>query len=507
MLRAVLINNKKRLFLYLAKKKKYLTPQLQRNHQQKNSMASDQLDETTFLTSIAGQKGEEGNPNGFGGKRPVYEPEGLKRVKNLHGKVSHLVDNLAGKLGLVLRKQEKDFLAAYRAHMYNVQKELQGLRAKVDESELELRKNKKIVALQKERDWYRSEALRLDTFATNIKKDLKFMKERLSTIDEDRNWLERQLKASKKQNKLLRAELEIRLSATPSTPATTSTTNEHTQSGFLPPPRSQTSTPGAGQTRQAPPRSKSTVPGGNRRGVFSGKGVGNNNSKEASQLRDEVDRLASRLKATEKQLTRARAENVERVRQRSAMEDLFLRCVDTVKSQIQRRMPRGGLTYSPSGKAALRALDGGHTSRPIGSDDRNQMSVELDQFTKVDRHQVVQELMMHDEVLAYLYDALFPRHGGEESMMLDEGSMMMEDEDEGQKVAGNQDQQRSNSSTKSASSWRQRVNDKGESGQQQPVRMPAMRSSDSQRSNVGDRIKLDPTVHEYLRQMSAGREL
>ena len=264
-----------------------------------------------------------------------------------------------------------------------------------------------------------------------------------------------------------------------------------------------------------PPRSKSTVPGGNRRGTFGGKG-GGNSSKETSQLRDEVDRLASRLKATEKQLTRARAENVERVRQRSAMEDLFLRCVDTVKSQIQRRMPRGGLTYSPSGKAALRALDGGHTTRPIGSDDRNQMSVELDQFTKVDRRQVVEELMMHDEVLAYLYDALFPREGGggggggEDPMMLDEGSVIMDYEEEGQKGSGQQQeqqqqQQQQQRNTKSASSWRQRVNDKGESGQQ-PVRMPSMRSSDS-RSNVGDRIKLDPTVHEYLRQMSAGREL
>ena len=112
----------------------------------------DQLSESTFITSLAGQKASiTNNPNV---KRPVYEPEGLKRVKNLHGKVSHLVDNLAGKLGLVLRKQEKDFLAAYRAHMYNVQKELQGLRAKVDESELELRKNQKIVALQKERDCF-----------------------------------------------------------------------------------------------------------------------------------------------------------------------------------------------------------------------------------------------------------------------------------------------------------------------------------------------------------------
>jgi hypothetical protein len=465
----------------------------------------DQLDESTFITSLAGQQGEQQQV-----KRPVYEPEGLKRVKNLHGKVSHLVDNLAGKLGLVLRKQEKDFLAAYRAHMYNVQKELQGLRAKVDESELELRKNQKIVALQKERDWYRSEALRLDTFATNIKKDLKFMRERLSTIDEDRNWLERQLKASKKQNKLLRAELEIRLSATPATTISSLSGGggggggQHS-SGFLPPARSQTATPrgGEGSNRHQPPRSKSTVPGS--KGSSSYRRRSNNGDKEATLLREEVDRLTSKLKNTEKKLIRARAEKVNRQRQKSAMEDLFLRCVDTVKSQIQRRMPRGGLTYGPNGEAALRATDGGHTTRPLGSpEERAEQSVALDQFTKVDRRQVVEELMMHDEVLAYLYDALFPRGdgdneggmmGGEEQRMMGDGSMM----DDSQIMAEDEGKQ----NERSASGWRARLKQKSTG---HAVRVPSLHRSDSQQSNMGEKIKLDPTVTEYLRQMSAGRD-
>ena len=177
--------------------------------------------------------------------------------------------------------------------------------------------------------------------------------------------------------------------------------------------------------------------------------------------------------------------------------------LNTVKSQIQRRMPRGGLTYSPSGKAALRATDGGHTTRPIGSDERPQQSVELDQFTKVDRRQVVEELMMHDEVLAYLYDALFPsmessnmamNGGGEESGGDGNGGY----EDEG-KQQQQQQQQRSG-----ASGWRSRVSD--ETTNSDVVRMPQMRASDSTRSNMGSQIKLDPTVHEYLRQMSAGRD-
>ena len=86
----------------------------------------------------------------------------------------------------MLQKQEKEFLAAYRAHMYNVQKELNDLRAKVDEAELQMKKDSKIKKLEEERDWYRKEALRLDTHATAMKKDIKYMKEKLESIEEDR---------------------------------------------------------------------------------------------------------------------------------------------------------------------------------------------------------------------------------------------------------------------------------------------------------------------------------
>ena len=44
-----------------------------------------------------------------------------------------------------------------------------------------------------------------------MRKDLDYMKKKLESIEVDRHWLEQQLKAAKKQNKLLRAELDIRL--------------------------------------------------------------------------------------------------------------------------------------------------------------------------------------------------------------------------------------------------------------------------------------------------------
>ncbi len=283
-------------------------------------------------------------------------------------------------------------------------------------------------------------------------------------------------------------------------------------SGFLPPARAQTATPrggiggagsGGGKMRDPVERSKSTAPDTlrGRRGAGASASV----SREVGMLSNEVESLRGKLRAAQRQLARARAENVERTRQRSAMEDLFLRCVDTVKSQIQRRMPKGGLTYSPSGQAALRALDGGHTTRPVGSDaDMPQKSVELDQFTKVDRRQVVEELLSHDEVLAYLYDALFPQPqqqqlGGNSSSADEGGPGFGYEQDEG-----------TASTTKlpQAGGWRARVaaEDRETSGQSghrgSQDRAPQMVRS---RSTAGERIQLDPSVHDYLSRVAGNR--
>jgi hypothetical protein len=119
-----------------------------------------------------------------------------------------VVGTLNEKVAAVLQKQEKEFLRAYRSHMYTIQKELQALRAKADDAAIQLAKNEKIRALEAERDWYRGEALRLDGFCASLKSDVELMRDKLAAIEEDRAWLESQLKGSKRSNQLLRAELE-----------------------------------------------------------------------------------------------------------------------------------------------------------------------------------------------------------------------------------------------------------------------------------------------------------
>lgn len=80
-------------------------------------------------------------------------PTRVGKVKELHGELSGVVSQLSEKVTGVLAKQESEFMGAYRAHMFNVQKELQQLRARVDEAELAMKKNDRIRELERARDW------------------------------------------------------------------------------------------------------------------------------------------------------------------------------------------------------------------------------------------------------------------------------------------------------------------------------------------------------------------
>ena len=122
--------------------------------------------------------------------------------------------------------------------MYNVQRDLQALRAEVVEKEVSakesrrvcpihltahlsplpflrtqnaLTNNEQMQKLEEECEWYRKESLRLDGLLGQSKKNEMFMKEKMAMLEDDRNWLAKQLKAAKKQNKLLRSEIELQL--------------------------------------------------------------------------------------------------------------------------------------------------------------------------------------------------------------------------------------------------------------------------------------------------------
>ena len=373
-------------------------------------------------------------------KMEIPDPPGMDDVKQKRDRLNGMVDVLAEKVGGVLQKQERDFLAAYRAHNYNVQKELQDLRNKVAEAENSLQKNDKVHKLEEERSWYRKEALRLDAFTTSMKKDLKAMREKLEGIEDDRNWLERQLKASKKQNKLLRAELEIRLDGGDGGGGGGG--GGLAMDGSMGGSRGGQGGGGGGGGGPMASFSPSMVgAGGGMSGMPGGESRDLTGAAEARYQREQA-RLRKDLAAEKRTSARLRALVVERQNGKAELEEFFLRSIEAVKKSIVRRRRAqaspvkggGGQVESGPLSSSMRAqspslgvgagmggpeddgrggdgqlsLLGGDDGSPAGDAAVRQALGGLSGFTATDRARVIESLLGQDEVLAFLYDHLFP---------------------------------------------------------------------------------------------------
>ncbi|RLN88886.1 hypothetical protein BBJ28_00017346 [Nothophytophthora sp. Chile5] len=373
----------------------------------------------TFLTSLNRiSNSAAGNATAQNaGAIAVEEPSAMALVREKHAQLHDVVGSLSEKISAVLARQERDFLAAYRAHMYTVQKELHEMREKIHRNETVENKTEKIKKIEDERDWYRKEALRLDAFTTTMTKDLKYMKENLEAIEEDRNWLEKQLKACKKQNKLLRAELDVRLSGPGNNAGSDSC-------GVLPPFDSQGKA-GASGAKQMKPRgsqdtTSSTAAGTGLNGLphlnLETASMGptmlaeereEKFKKQLRNLKRELQQKAHELAVMKKQQRLFRRDGDSG---RSQLESFFLQCVESVKEDVSRRRDCGASSQvdrkAPSGRAA--AQRGGHSTLSVEKSRRPKFDVELDDFTASDRVRLIERLLSHDGVLPFLYANIFP---------------------------------------------------------------------------------------------------
>ncbi|KAG2777927.1 hypothetical protein PC116_g24914 [Phytophthora cactorum] len=324
----------------------------------------------------------------------VDETPAMAIVRQKHAQLHDVVGSLSEKISSVLARQERDFLAAYRAHMYNVQKELHEMREKIHRNETVENKSEKIKKIEDERDWYRKEALRLDAFTTTMTKDLKYMKENLESIEEDRNWLEKQLKACKKQNKLLRAELDVRL-AVPSN-------NSGSDSAGVFPAFGRSGSKilkhrGSQDLLTAAPVGAHGLP------------QLNLDVSSASQEREE--KFKKQIRSLKRELQHKSSELISIKRHQrllrpdgggtgqSPLEKFFLQCVDSVKEEVGRRRD-----CRPSSVKAGQRGSRSATEKPR----QPRFDVELDDFTPNDRVRLIERLLAHDEVLSFLYNHLFP---------------------------------------------------------------------------------------------------
>lgn len=81
----------------------------------------------------------------------IQETAGLEdetKIVMLVNAIDDQITYLDNRMDVVLEQHERDFLAAYRKHMIEVQSELTELKAKGTDAELQLKQDKKIQALE-----------------------------------------------------------------------------------------------------------------------------------------------------------------------------------------------------------------------------------------------------------------------------------------------------------------------------------------------------------------------
>ena len=92
--------------------------------------------------------------------------------------------------------------------MYIVQKDMRDLKEKASVERIKAKQEARLVNMEKERDWFRREALELDKMNKDHKRVLMELRERLETVSEDRDFMHQQLIEAKSINRNAMYELD-----------------------------------------------------------------------------------------------------------------------------------------------------------------------------------------------------------------------------------------------------------------------------------------------------------
>lgn len=128
-------------------------------------------------------------------------PQKIQAVHEEFGKLQNVLSSLSGKLSGVLQSREDEFLSCYKSHMRNVARDFRGKMDEIEGKEKAIENHTVVKKLEKERDWYKSEAFQLDAALTRTKARESELLEKCRELERDRKCLSNQLKEIMKEKK------------------------------------------------------------------------------------------------------------------------------------------------------------------------------------------------------------------------------------------------------------------------------------------------------------------
>ncbi|CBZ50443.1 putative myosin heavy chain [Neospora caninum Liverpool] len=362
-----------------------------------------EVNRRTFLTEKRDGRVEDhvGRPDS---RRALFEslkngPKIREGVERIHG----LLDTLDQRVDKLMGDHERDFLLAYRTHMYTIQKQMDYFKQKADEEQTKLLRDVKIRTLEKELNWFMSEALRLDGLCKQYQNDLNKWRDRVEALSEDRTFLEKQVKSCKKQTRALQARLEEFESEHQEVPDGSPVAGElpgregFAEQGFQIFGRS--SHEGAFLPTGSPPGNPTPAASlgpGSSPNAAAPSSFGKECCDRATEfLRNQNARLRTSLEREKRIVMQLRLEQSNRVSEKTDAEDFFLKCCEEVKKEIQIRRTR-----AVSDASKTRTRETGNKAEDFGRPNgRLPRDLTLQDFLKTDRRRLLELIISNDDVL------------------------------------------------------------------------------------------------------------
>ena len=134
--------------------------------------------------------------------------EGVDNLMLVFSYLQKLMNDYDSKLINVINRHEQDFLAAYKTHMTKVEKQLQLLKNKAKEQENKLNNDDRIIRMEKNLVWYKEEFDKLIELKESQENEKDRILAFIDNLEEEKKYKEEQIKAQKRQNKLIAIALE-----------------------------------------------------------------------------------------------------------------------------------------------------------------------------------------------------------------------------------------------------------------------------------------------------------
>ena len=85
-------------------------------------------------------------------------PQKIQAVHEEFGRLQNVLSSISGKLSDVLQSKEDEFFTRYKSHMRNVARDFRWKMDEIEGKEKAIENHTVVKKLEKERDWYKSEA-------------------------------------------------------------------------------------------------------------------------------------------------------------------------------------------------------------------------------------------------------------------------------------------------------------------------------------------------------------